>query len=511
MQKNVEDGNDVAKKSVVLKLSITIVLLIMGVGGAIGVMSANKQKEMMSVVNVENIYPNIYIDEIDVGGLTKEKAKDKLNTSIQKVSDAKKIFLVESDKRFEFYFSDFEVKYDLEKSLEEAYLYSKEGTLKERYNKIIALEANPYKIVSERTFNSEAVEDVVSTVAEFVYVEPINATMTRSNGVFNITEGKTGLQMDSKTTAVEVRKLLESFTEGETLIALSVVEPKFKPADLEKSQSLIGTFTTSFSGSPTAGRVINMQVASAHINDKSVYPQEVFSTNIAFGPSTYENGYKDAPEIVGGELVEGIGGGVCQVSSTLYNALLFSELDIVERINHSQKVGYMDWGFDATLAGDYIDLKFKNDTEYPVFIESYLTSNKVVVNIYGNEIHQDGRRLVFSNELIETTKPPESKIKNDSSLPSGQRVTKVQAKSGYKYYVYKTIYQGDTLLEKVKINTSNYKAKAAQILVGTATVKPKTPVVPVAPTETVAPITPAETVAPVASTEPVSPEQPVIQ
>jgi len=182
---------------------------------------------------------------------------------------------------------------------------------------------------------------------------------------------------------------------------------------------------------------------------------------------TYENGYRMAPVILDGKLEDGMGGGVCQVSSTLYNALLYSELEIVERRNHSLKVGYAEYGFDATLVEGVIDLQFKNDTKYPVFIESYLEDRKIVVNIYGHEVHPPGRSLKFFNELAEVVPPAEELIIEDENMPEGEAVIITAARNGYRYNVYKIIYEDEKEIGRELVNRSYYRPTRGEKRIGT--------------------------------------------
>jgi hypothetical protein len=278
--------------------------------------------------------------------------------------------------------------------------------------------------------------------------------------------------------------------------------------------SLLGSYTTNFAAG-TNGRNTNLDNATSKINDTVLMPGEVFSTNEAFGEMSFDNGYAMGGTIVAGKMEDGMGGGVCQVSSTLYHALLYAELEIVERQNHSLKVGYMDWGFDATLAGDYIDLKFKNDTEYPVTIEAYTTSNQVIVNIYGHEIHDPSRNLVFENALINTVPPAAEVITEDPTLPLGERVEDMKPRTGYVYNVYKLVYENGEFLEKVQVNTSSYRATRGEFRVGTGPAAPVDGAIPAdgtIPTDGTAPVEgEVPTELPAQGAEPPATESPVPQ
>jgi vancomycin resistance protein YoaR len=129
-------------------------------------------------------------------------------------------------------------------------------------------------------------------------------------------------------------------------------------------------------------RTNNIKIAAANINGNILFPGEIFSANKAIGTRTVEKGYKNAPIFQGGRVVPGLAGGICQLVTTIYNTALDANLQILERKRHGQTVNYVAPGMDATIAGDSIDLKFKNTSKYPIYIQSYVDVNNVTVNFY---------------------------------------------------------------------------------------------------------------------------------
>lgn len=461
------ESNRVSKpkgSNVFFKIFIAVLLFSIAAAGTVGVLAYNDYKKMEKVVESDTIYNNVYLENINIGGLTKEEAIAKLEDEVQKPLNEKEITLKNADSEYKFKYNQFGVKFDLSVSVDEAFDYARTGTVKERYNLITALETSPKYIETTYEYDKELVKKEVTALEDKIYVAPVNASAKRENGKFIVQEGKNGKKLNIETTITSVYELLDSNKEGDIAVTTEEVEPKYKTSDFQKMDTVIGEYSTNYSGG--GGRVTNMQVAASKINGTIVYPGEVFSTNACFGPSTYENGYKPAPTIVGGKLVDDLGGGVCQVSSTLYDAILYSELAVVERQNHSIKVGYSDYGYDATLAGDYIDFKFKNSLDVPIYLESLLTDNKVIVKVYGNETRPKNRKIAFENALIEKVAPPAETITYDSSMKEGQRKTTVTALNGYRYKLYKLVYVDDKLTEKIEVNTSYYRPRRAEVVVG---------------------------------------------
>ena len=209
----------------------------------------------------------------------------------------------------------------------------------------------------------------------------------------------------------------------------------------------------------------NLRVASNKVNGTLIHPGEIFSTNKTIDVST-ENGYQAAPIIVNGKLQPGVGGGVCQIATTLYNAVLYAELEVVERKNHSMPVGYIAKGKDATLAGDYIDFKFRNNMDYPVYIESYIEDNKLYMNIYGKEIRASNRKIVLNSSIINTIPQPAQKVIIDPTLKPGERIVEKKGRTGYNVELYKLIYVNDELVKTELVNTSYYQPVGAEVRVG---------------------------------------------
>lgn len=153
--------------------------------------------------------------------------------------------------------------------------------------------------------------------------------------------------------------------------------------DMQKINYILNEFSTSFN-SKIKGRSENISIAAASIDGTILMPGQEFSFNKTLGPVSIANGYKYAPVIVDGEFVEGVGGGVCQVSTTLFNSALRSGLGITSRRNHSLPVAYVPKGTDATVA-TYVDLKFKNTLDNPVYIQAFVQDSKIIFRFYGSK------------------------------------------------------------------------------------------------------------------------------
>lgn len=464
-KRNVSE-NKVKHNHKVLYILIGVLSVSIAAVSIIGFLNYRNYEKMKVALDIDTIYNNIYVNNVNIGGYSKEQAIELLEKEVNGTFGEKLITVAADGKEYNYKYADFGAKYDLAPAVEEAYNYARNGSIRERYSLVKELNDSGEYIPAESTYDTEAVKKAVLELEKELYIAPSNATVKRENGKFNITDGKIGYKLNVDVTVKAICQMIDMKQDGVVNAAMEEIQPEYTSDAFKNIDNVIGSYSTAYKGGDNA-RITNLKVAASKVNGTVLYPGDVFSTNKALGESTTANGYLPAPTIVDGKLVDSIGGGVCQVSSTLYDAVLYSEIEIVERTNHSLKVGYSDYAFDATLAGDYIDLKFKNSTKYPIYIESYLTSNQVVCNIYGYEEHSPNRKLVFENALISTEKPPAEHVVYDDSLPEGTRKVTVNPLNGYKYKLYKFVYEGDKLIEKVEVNTSYYKPRRAEVTVGT--------------------------------------------
>jgi vancomycin resistance protein YoaR len=434
------------------------------VGGYIAVQ--RNIAKMKAAVEIDEIYDGIYINDKDVSGKTKEEALDMLRSETDTHLEGQKIRLLYEDRSWEFPFSSFGVQYDVEQAVQEAWDIGREGDLRKRYRLVQELPKNPVHIEVKYEYSHEKILQELSTIEDEFRVNAKDSGLIRQNGKFIISDEKNGYELDKNETAKKIATQLDSKIGGDVVAEIQIIQPKLTRADNEKVTDLIGAYTTKYTLNAWA-RNENLRIGCEKINGTVLAPGEVFSMNVALGPQTYANGYKDAGVYVNGKVEQGVGGGVCQVTSTLYNAVILAELKVVERSPHSMTVGYVPLGQDAAIAGDYKDLKFKNDTDAPIYIEAYTSNGVLVTNIYGKEIHEPGRKIEFEREHNQTIDKPAEKITEDPNLPEGTRKVTSQGKTGCKITVYKKVYQNGKLISREKFSTSTYRATPDEVSVGT--------------------------------------------
>ncbi len=320
------------------------------------------------------------------------------------------------NENIEFYYNGRIFTYSLEENIKKSHIFSTDfeinkfnrfGSTNERnklLNKMLELGFNQ-EIALEYLFPN--LTRKINSIAKNIYVAPKNAilkTNTNTEKVFQITKEQNGKELDKHKlfqniiSAYLKKKEMKFNLPVKTLIP-SVSENKFKTFT-----NLRADFSTSISSS-SADRKHNVKNALKSLNKVEIMPNEIFSFNKTIGRRTAENGYREAKIIVNNEFVDGLGGGVCQVSTTLYNSALLAGLEIIEANKHSKQVGYVKYGFDAMVNFGSSDLKFRNNTSEKITIITNFSTNCARIRIFGEELKNKSFKL--RNEILSSTEPNE--------------------------------------------------------------------------------------------------------
>ena len=339
--------------------------------------------------------------------------------------------------------------------------------LKER--KALEHEKKIYDIVLKA--DRDKVESVLKEKCAVFDIKAQEPTLKRENGGFVVKEGIEGTQLDMVTCITQLKNYVEKewdrSSDGFVALTIEQKTPVHTASELSQVRDVLGSYTTSFSSSGK-GRSANVRNGCHLVDGHLLYPGEQLSVYSCVSPFTEENGYYLAGSYNKGLVVETLGGGICQVSSTLYNAVLRAELQVDQRSNHSMVVGYVDLSADAAISGTTKDFKFTNNTDYPVYISGSTTEDKrISFTIYGKEVRNMDRRLAFETEILSETPPEGDKVIADPSQPVGY-VTSQSAHTGYSANYWKIVTEGGVEIERVKVNTSHYQAVPRTVTFGTA-------------------------------------------
>lgn len=294
-----------------------------------------------------------------------------------------------------------------------------------------------------------------------VHKDPVDAYYTTDPYVVH--PSSTGLDFDIPMD--EAREMLKTYQEEYT-IPLKVTYPSVSTNDIgsEAFPDLLSSFRTSFTSS-NSNRSTNIRLCSEKINGTVLMPGETFSFNRVVGKRTPEAGFKPATAYSGGKVVQEYGGGICQVSSTLYNAVLYANLEITERTNHGYKPSYVDPGLDATVSWGGPDFKFTNNRDYPIRIVCD-TSNKIL-NIYIYGLKRDTDYKVVLDAQYVSTVYFKTVYQKDSSLASGQSRVIQSGSNGCKTATYKYLYDANgTLVSSECISRDTYNPHNKIVAVG---------------------------------------------
>ncbi len=311
---------------------------------------------------------------------------------------------------------------------------------------------------------------------------------------------------------LEAAKVILAEDKEEYVIKLTITKPKITLSQIgdEAFPDRLSTYTTRYDSS-NVDRSTNLRIACQKINGKVILPGETFSYNKALGERTAKAGYRNGKIYVGGEVVDGLGGGICQISSTLYNAVLEGNLEVLERRNHQFTTAYIPVGRDATVVYGVTDFRFKNTRKYPVRISASAKNGIATVSIYGIKEAEE-YTFSFSTKVLSTIAPT-TKYEEDSSLPVGTEKVKQQGANGQKTETYITKKLNGKVISTKLLSRDTYDAMPRIIVKGTKGAtnnqQPTTPQTPSEPTPPVTqPETPTTPEQPTTPTEPVTPENP---
>lgn len=416
----------------------------------------------------DRICEGIAIGRVDVSGLTKKEALKRIEEKEAEYGKDAVTFHV-GEKTAEATLAElgFAIQ-DEEKLIEDAVEYGKNGNAFQRYFQIRKLKKEKKVFKPNYVVDEEKTGKILKERVSTLFQGASDAVITRTGGQFVITEEKDGLELDEKATLTELQTFLNGKWDGKavTIKAIERVQkPKVTKEQLAVIRDHLGGFDT-YCGSGSS-RVTNIKVGTERIDGTVLMPGEEFSAGTAMRPFDKKTGYVEAGAYENGEVVKDIAGGICQVSTTLYNAVIHAELKVTSRQPHSMIVNYVKPSRDAAIAGDYKDLRFKNNTKYPVYIEGYVENGEVHFNIYGKETRAAGRKVEFVSETL-STEPIVNKYVTDSGLELGKIEKPSGGHEGVKAQLWKVVYENGKEISREIFNKSTYKPSTNKIRVGIA-------------------------------------------
>ena len=485
---------------------------------------------MFALCNINNskIISNISVNGINISKLSKEEAKQQLLDKLSKNAE-QNITAKTDDFEYQFQLSQIEIKYDVDKAVEDAYAIGRDGNIFKNNFEIIGCKLKNKNIEIAMTYNEELLNNIVEEIAVKIPNAVVEANYCVEDNKLTITKGTAGNTINKENFKKEVveRANLEKTTEKSINLEIIKVEPKeididkiynevHKEAqnayytknpfqvyphvdgvdfDIEAAKEmlkedkmeyvidliitipeittnkigneafpdLLSTFSTKYDAS-NIPRTSNLKLAMKKLNGVVVAPGETFSYNKTLGKRTAEAGYKEAGGFAGGKVVQTLAGGICQISSTLYDAVVYANLDIVERHNHMFLAGYVGAGKDATVVYGAYDFKFKNTRKYPIMIKTTIGSGVAKIDIFG--IKEDVEYEVEISTKVLSYTPFKVIREEDSSLAPGKEKVVQNGMNGCKSITYKILKLNGKEVSRTVLSSDTYDAMNKIIKVG---------------------------------------------
>lgn len=430
--------------------------------------------ETARAASQEVILEGVYMGEIDLSGMTAEEARAKVNQYVESLKVKNVTFGAVGEHYVSVTAGSLGLTWDNEADIDAAVALGKKGNIVKRYKAIEDLKHGNKVYNLKLSLDKELVRTVLTEQCAEYDVQAVNATMARVDGQFVVEEGQAGEQINIEESLNKIYDYLTTewnYQDASIDLVIEVTEPRGKAEDLARLTDVLGTFTTDYSTSGPS-RCMNVENGCRLINGTLLYPGEEFSTYESIKPFTRENGYYPAAAYANGKVVDSIGGGICQVSTTLYNAVLLSELNVVERNNHSMIVTYVKPSMDATIAeSSGKDFRFTNNLDNPIYIEGYTEGKKITFTIYGIETRSPNRTVRYESEVLSTIHPDHEVI----TAAAGQGIGYISVESahiGYTAQLWKVIEEDGVQVSREIINSSSYKVSPRSAVVGVNTDNP---------------------------------------
>lgn len=413
---------------------------------------------------------NVYINGTNVGGYTKTEAvqvvTEKLNAKVDNLS----IELLHDGKSWRFDHGDFQVDNAVSQVVNSAYSISKLG--EKQTLKYLAENGANFNVALNLVIKN--FDQTIDEIAEEIYTEPQNAFVEftpNEKQNFNVVAEKQGEELDKE---MLMQKLEDGFLNGDDIkieIPTKKIEPEIKADFFADKLNLQSKFSTSIKNSQS-GRRHNVALALKKLNGTIVKPNEIKSFNQIVGPQTESGGYESAIIIINGAFKNGIGGGICQASTTLYNALLLADVEVDEVHKHTLPVKYVEMALDAMVSEGTSDLVFKNTSDNDLYIKSYVKGDDATVEIYGKSL-PDGVTVKRSAEFIKSIPHSGDKIIVDTNgeyrdkvIYKGEYYRLKYPVDGYEAKAYKEYYKDGKLIDKQEIRHEKYSPQQGIVIEG---------------------------------------------
>lgn len=436
------------------------------------VSEVSREAERTEIIQSQTFHDGIKIGGVDVSGMTYSEALNALKSVEDNIASEIHFTLKYDGGDFELDRNNLNVLFNTEEILSDAMGIGRNGGYLSIKNDIQKFsEGVDYNI--EYTLDATPLFTALDPIIEEIDVAPVNAKAVVDESVhvgyssvvrgfpFKVVSEVDGVMVDKDALYQTLTERAQNRDFGEVEIPIVPVYASVTSQNIRDNLVLRAWYSTSYANGNSSNRVYNIQRASNNINGTVVEPGDEFSCNTVIGPRYLSNGWKLAPAVIsGGAATEDqAGGGVCQVSTTLYNAVVKSDLQIVSRRPHSKQSTYVDGGLDATINTGTIDFIWKNNTNYPVYVFSWLdkSAQEVYCAIFAEKFPSDFDRIEFISVFDHDIEPTDTEYSVTSKLTDGQWMLRNKAITGHVYKTYAQYYKDGKLVNTKPVSTSTYK------------------------------------------------------
>ncbi len=421
--------------------------------------------------------PNTSISGVDVSGLTRMQAQDKISQSLDSTAQDVTLDIVYQDKVWSFNGSNFNINSNIDQIVENVYKKHRSGNYYQNVQTVKQIEDMGYDSGVALNYVFSGMEEKIDSIVAEIECLPQDATISfypNSNVMFNITPHTVGTAVDKQKLYDDISTALAMSKNAVVQVPVITTMPNITQEKLNLSTVKQAEFATDFSKSSNE-RKSNIKLAFEKLNGTMVLPGQEFSFNQTVGERTAENGFKTAKVIVEGKYQDGIGGGVCQASTTLYNALIRAGVDVSEVHKHTLPASYVPLAFDAMVSYGYADLKFTNSTDSPIFIKTYTDDKNVYAQVFGNT-KLPNQTIKTRAEFVGVLPHSGDKIIDDTQglyadkiMFKGEYFRVKYPQEGYESKAYLQYYQDGKLVEEKLLRHERYEPQDGIVYQGVET------------------------------------------
>lgn len=434
-----------------------------------GILTAGCMFSLNTEAKEAVVSKGVYVEGVDVGGLTREELVQAIDSKVAELASARMTFRI-NEEDVAASLSEFGLTWSNREIVDDIMQLGASGDILKRYKDQKDIEQNRKEYHLRFQSDADRIRSYAQTFTAYEK-EPVDARIYTTDDLLPGVEGGTdGIRIRVEDTAAQIAEAISGW-DGVSALSMDVPVDHTKPDVPYEELAIIcdplGTATTDYSFS-SYERAINVQNGCSKISGTLLYPGDYFSVTDAVTPFTAENGYEPAPSYEENRVVDSYGGGICQVSTTLYNAVLKSELEVTARSNHTMAVSYVDLSKDAAIAEGVMDMSFVNNKEDPIYIIGYAYNGTLSFTIYGHETRPANRSIELVSVTTGTMEPSSAMIYANPNQPVGYINQTQSPHTGYTAELWKNIYYDGELTESVQINSSYYNAVGTIYDVGVA-------------------------------------------